>query len=104
MLSKQVKARIRRNKLKRATPKKRDLIHIRRAMILSSMWFNRNVVVGKHTPVSPLYVKGLHITGEEDKSEFVKRYECSLEEEQALRQQYADEDRKYFNGWRKGYK
>lgn len=104
MLSKQTKARIKRNKVKRATPKKRRLALIERTVAIATLKMKR---YWGNCEKSPLYVKPKS-DAPIDRAMAAIAYENALDanrkEEGRLWVQHASEDREYFNGWRRGYK
>lgn len=88
MLSKRVKERIAKNKERRRIPKKRRSLLILRRYTLGALKSSRNSMVGAH-------------------ASFVVNEQALMDNLAAharLRQKFFQEDRVYFNGWRKGHK
>ena len=88
MLSATVKARIAKNKERRRIPKKRRSLLVLRRYTLGTLKSSRNSMVGAHASFSVI----------------PQALQDNLAATARLRQKFAQEDRKYFNGWRKGYK
>ena len=83
MLSKEVKARIRKNKQLRFTPKKRMAVRRKR--------------------LADLFAKRLE-RHEANPDPSVQDMAEGVRQEHALRRRWEIEDRVYFNGWRRGHK
>lgn len=88
MLSKSVKARIARNRKIHRRPKKRAAVIARRLLELMAINIHANSGWGKHAD---------GVVGE-------VQYAQLMIAKAELKARHVAEDRKYFNGWRKGYK
>lgn len=107
MLSKRTKARIARNKRRRATPKKRRQLLIDRTVELATLVMKRLWRAGGTKESSSLWVPPKSDSSL-DKAiaaiAFENAIQANQKEEGRMRIRHAAEDRKYFNGWRRGYK